>query len=181
MSLHEIGVAHHAGRTIGDQSAGIEQDDAIARVLDKLQIMRGDEFSAGQRVDQFDQFTSAAGIEEHRWLVEKQRVGPHREHTRDGRPSLFAAGEAEWHALFLARHADAFERFADAHSHIVGGQSHIERTEGHIVADGAREELIVRVLKDDAEMRGELLSLRRIAGSRPATWIAPGARSKHAA
>src|SRR5438067_143673 len=107
-------------------------------------------------------------VEEHRRLVEQEDLRLHRQDAGEGGTAFFAAGEMERHALLEAGQSDARQRLGDARAYFRSGQTEIQGTERDVVADGGAEELLVAVLKDNADVSVEAATLGGLA------WIEPG-------
>ena len=78
--------------------------------------------------------------------------------------ALLAAREMKRHALLKTRQAHFRERGTHAAAHLVGRESEIQRAERHVVENGGIEDLVVAVLKDDAEMSWQAAAFRGVGG-----------------
>ena len=83
VGLDELEVAENgAARSVGNNLAGVEQDDARAKLQDQLKVMSGDQLGAGQEFDELNQAAAAARVKVCRWFVKNQDGGFARQNAR---------------------------------------------------------------------------------------------------
>jgi hypothetical protein len=157
--FHKVATGEQlVGGAVGDQASAVEKQHPAASFEDHLQVVGGDDLGSRQSVQQTNQFTPAARIQVHRRLIEQEYLRPHRQDAGESDAPFLAAGKMKRHTLFQARKTDARQRLRDAGANLVGRQVQIERSERDIVEDRGVEDLVIAVLKNDADLEGKLRS-----------------------
>src|SRR5262249_2326816 len=118
-----------------------------------------DDLCAMQAVKKANEVAAAAWVEEHGGLVEEQDFRSHRQDAGQGDAPLFAAGEMEGDASFKSLQTDAGQGFGNAIAHIFGLDAEVKRHEGDVVEDGGVKDLVVAVLKNDADLGSQSTAL----------------------
>ncbi len=97
------------------------------------------------------------GVEPGGRLVEQQDLVAHGEKPGDADALLLPEAERVDGLIEIAPHVDVGERLAHPGGDLFLREPHVERAEGHVLRDGGREELVVGVLEDEADLAVDLL------------------------
>jgi hypothetical protein len=100
-------------------------------------------------------------VETGRRLVEDQHARRHREHGRDGEALPFAFAKEKGILVALPAEADRQKRLVDARRERVAGEPEVARPERHLVGDRRREELMIGILEDVADLACDPLERKR--------------------
>ena len=114
--------------------------------------MRGDKFGVRQGLKHVYQVAPRPRVKEGGRLVKEHHRGLHREHRRERRHALFAAGDLERRLAAQMFDMQQGEALVHAPRHLLLGEPHIARAEGDIVVDRGHKELVVGVLEEDADL-----------------------------
>ena len=85
-------------------------------------------------------------------LVEHDALRPHGKHACDGNALLLPAGQELRGIGTVVVHADGFQRVVDALPDLRRGDAEVFRREGDVLLYNVRDDLVVRVLEDHADM-----------------------------
>ena len=120
------------------------------------------------RIQALHQLVDPRRIQPRRRLVEQQNAGTHGEQPRDRDP--LALAEAEHMGGPVGEVGDAHHRQRPGRALPGLGcrQPQIERAEAHILGDGRRKELIIRVLKDQTDAAPQPGQALAVVGDRGA-------------
>ena len=148
-------------------AVGGRRRDLVLGRADQVHVVGGDDLGLGQRPDPLDEVAAAGRVEAGRGLVEGQQLRFHHQHGGQGRFFLLARAQVQ-----RGRTADILqaERCHDVSYPLarhVPGPAGVERAEGDVLLDRGEEQLLPRVLKDQADLaaypRERLLADRHAA------------------
>lgn len=158
--------------TISDDLAVIEHDDSRTEQDDQFEIVRGHELGDGETLQNSNQFATAAGIEIAGGFIQHKQFGIAGKNSSQTDAAFFAAAEAVRSSLFKAAEADHFERLGNFRSNLIGVQTELAWTESDILPNRRAKELIVGILKKQADIGTNLRKI--IDGCRPAKHLYRG-------
>jgi hypothetical protein len=155
MLLQERRILEYRDRgAVSHDPAGVENHGAGAEIKDQLEIVGRHEAGLGATHEKLDEPPPGAVIEIRGRLVEKKRAGSERENRGQGGASFLAAGEAMRVARTEAGESDRGEALGDARGDLVFTEPEIARAEGDVLGNTRHEELIVGILKEQADLAG---------------------------
>jgi hypothetical protein len=132
--VHEVGVGQELARsTIGMDSAGVENDDAVGDVENHLQVVGGDDLGTLDSAQKIDQFTPSSRIEVTGRFVQDPKIGLTREDAGDARTLSLTDRQMMRRAIlksFEACHAKGFHR---AGARFIAGDSLVERSKKNVL------------------------------------------------
>jgi hypothetical protein len=155
---HELLVGEDVSdRSVGEESAFIEQESAMAGIEDEIEAVTGDDAGDGEGIEDVAQFASASWIKIAGGFVHQDDVGMHGDDTCDGDATSFAGGEMEGDAFVaVRRETDLGKGTINAAPDFVRGQAEIEGPESDVIGDRGVNDLVVGVLEDDPEFLVDL-------------------------
>jgi hypothetical protein len=159
MRLHERSVPENRPyRAIRDQPAAIQHQYPLTCFPDHLQVMGRNHLGDRQLREELYQLTPSPRIQMRGRLIEQENFRPHGQNARQSSSPLLSSGEMERHAMFKAGESDALERLGHALLHFFGRKTEVQRTERDIIEDTRVENLVITVLKNDADFCREVSS-----------------------
>ncbi len=157
MGAHQLLVGEQfAGRAVRRDHALAEDQGARAQLQGVGQVVRDHQDRHVQRAQDVCQFAAGGGVEVGGGLVEDEDLRFHGEDGRDGHPAALSEGEVVWRAVLELRHADPLQGPLHALLQLRPLQPGRRGPERHVLPDGRHEELVVRVLEDDADPAPDL-------------------------
>ena len=157
VALHEFRIAENiATGAVGNNPAAIEQNRPGADFQDHLEVMRGNELGRGKGPDQVNEPAPAAGIEICGRLVEHKHRGPARQDPRQAYPFSLAEAEVMGWTISQVTKTDPGKAFPRDLTCLVLACPLVERTESHVLEHCRAEELIIRILKQEAHFAADL-------------------------
>src|SRR5690242_7688471 len=130
VSFHERRVAKNLMRRAGGAKlTAINQQNAVAKIDDNVEIMRADDLAAGELFEDCNKCAACARIETAERFVERQEVRLTRKDS--GKTNTFPLAEAQPQraARFIASETDGNETVAHALPHVIVGQTEVQRAE----------------------------------------------------
>lgn len=144
------------GGALGDDSAGVEDDDAVTEFDDHFEIVRGDQLCDGDLFEEGFDVSPASGIEVAGGFVEDEDGGVAGEEAGEADAAFLPAAEVMGCAFFQAGERDFGEGVGDTGGDLVVGEVELLWAEGDVFEDGGTEELVVGVLEEEAEFTADL-------------------------
>ena len=119
-----------------------------------VHIVGGDEEGDAQSIpqlgDEAHDLSHSLGVQPGGGFVQNHHLGLHGQHTGDGHPLFLAVGQGVGGFIPEGRHAGALHGPLHPAAHLFRPKAQIHRTKGDVTVYVRREELVVRVLEDDA-------------------------------
>jgi hypothetical protein len=141
-------------RAVSHDPAGVENHGAGAEIKDQLEIVRRHEAGLGAAHEKLNEPPPGAVIEIRGRLVEKERAGSERENRGQGGAALLSSGETMRMARPEPAESDCGEARSNARGDLVFTEAEIARAEGDVLGNTRHEELIVGILKEQADLAG---------------------------
>ena len=143
------------GGALGDELAGTEQESARAKLDDELQVVRGDNLGHRDLAEEVDQFAAAAEVETAGGLVKDENGGIAGEDSGKAGAALSAGAQVVGGSVVQAGQADLGKGAGDAVADFAVIEAELLGAEGDILEDGGAEELVVGVLKEQANLAAD--------------------------
>ncbi len=154
-------------------AAGIEHHRPVAELVEKEQIVADDDQGAGKVAQQVDEDRFLSGIEVGGRLVEDQHLRPHRQQPGQGGPLLLAVTQGVGRLADQIEQADLLQGPLGGDLRLPGRQPLVAGAEGDILQQAVAEQLIVRVLEEQADLQPGLSEMRPLQGPALVEDLAP--------
>ena len=140
-----------SGGPLRDDAPALHDDRAREQFTNHGQVVRGNQHGLREFVQQVHQLAATARIEAGSGLVEHEQLRLHRQHGGDGDALLLADAEMVRDAVHVVAHIHGSECITHARAHFLLGQALVNRAERDVVEHRGREELVVGLLKNQAD------------------------------
>src|SRR5262249_27494061 len=145
-----------AALAVSHYLATVEQDSARADFQDHLKIVSGDQPRGGKVLDQADEPPPPARIEVGGRLVEHEYRRPARQDPRQADALALAVAQMMGGTVCQVFEVDS-DQALHGHAPSLGPlDSLVEWSEGHVLNDGRAEELIIRILEQQAYLAADV-------------------------
>ena len=134
----------------------VEDERPGTRGQRKRKIVGDYQLGLRKRREKARQLVTPKRIDPRSGFVEYENLRIHREHRRHGCPALLTPAQVVRCMLCKSGGADVIEGLLDATSDLHSVKTQVRRTEGDVVADPVHEELIIRILEDEADSASDL-------------------------
>ena len=131
----------------GDHAPGADRLVHMVRDQD-----HGNALFTVEPLDGIEHLAAALRVKHGGRLVEHDALRLHGQHACDGHTLLLSAGEQLRRIGPVFVHADGAERIVDAPADLLRRDTEVFGREGHILLDHVRDDLVVGVLKDHADV-----------------------------
>jgi hypothetical protein len=137
---------------VGHDAALVEKDGSRAELDGQFEVVSGDEFGAGQGLEEVFEFAAAARVESAGGFVQDEQVGLTGEQAGQAGAAFFTVAEVVGGAVGEVGHGDGGEGLFDAVPDFGFGQVELLGAEGDVLGDGGAEELVVRILEEQSDV-----------------------------
>ena len=145
-------LARSRGQSVlGEQLPALQAYAPPGDGLEEAAVVADRDHGQVELVEDADDALLALFVEPGGRLVEQERLRLHGEDRGEADHLLLAKGELGCDALGKAAHAEPVERGKDDGARLFRGLPEVERPEGHVVGHRGAEELVVGVLKEQAD------------------------------
>lgn len=143
-------VENVVGGPLGDNRAKVKDDHARTRLDYQLQVVGGDDLGDGQADKQGLEFAPAARVEVAGGLVKGEYAGVAGQEASQAHAAFLPLAQVVRVAILEAAHSHLAERSGDSLRKPGLSEAHLLGAESDILPDGRTEELIIRVLEEQA-------------------------------
>ena len=140
-----------AAGPVGDNPSGVEQDRARAELEHHFEVMGGDQLGARQALDKLNEPPATARVEVGGRFIEHEYGRLAGQHTGETDPFALAETQVMRRAFGLSPQLDPIQAIEGDSPSLGRVFPQVERPERNIFDDRVAKELIVRILKNQAD------------------------------
>ena len=148
-------------RAVKGDVPGVKNDEPVGDARGVVHAVRDEQDGRAGLApvggDVFEHAAAARGVKAGRGLIEDEHLGAHGDHAGDGDAALLPAGELERRALEERLvHAGKARGLAHALIDLLRGEPGIFRAEGNVLIHRLLKELVLGILKDEADLKAHV-------------------------
>jgi len=158
-------IEHLAWRTVGDDIAVVHDTDTIGEFGGKVKIVCREHDRDALDVDLPDavfQQRRPLGIKSRKRFIKDDHTRIKHENARESDKALFAATEVMRNPILKMTRVEPIQSLAGTSARIFGANALVTEPEHNVIKDSRRNQLGVRILKDEADLLSGILLRVRI-------------------